>query len=310
MPRSIDLVREQESLRHHPRRRRRHADGPHQPHHQRRGRRAPCYAKVETFNPGQLDQGPDGDPDDRGRRARGHAQAGRHDHRGHVRQHRHGPRDRRGRQGLQVHLHDHRQAVEGEGRRAEGVRRRSDRLPDQRRARGSAVVLLGVVAARARSARTRGRRTSTTTCRTRRRTTSRPGPRSGSRPTAASRTWSSASAPAARSPAPAATSKEQNPKIKVWGIDTYGSVFKKYKETGIFDKHEIYPYITEGIGEDFLPKNVDFDVIDHFEKVTDKDAAIDDAAHRARGRASSPATPPDRRWPACCSCAITSPTTT
>src|SRR5258707_1443598 len=68
--------------------------------------------------------------------------------------------------------------------------------------------------------------------------------------------------------------KERNPTIKVWGIDTYGSVFKKYKETGIFDKHEIYPYITEGIGEDFLPKNVDFDVIDHFEKVTDKDAAI------------------------------------
>jgi cystathionine beta-synthase len=68
--------------------------------------------------------------------------------------------------------------------------------------------------------------------------------------------------------------KERNPKIKVWGIDTYGSVFKKYKETGIFDKNEIYPYITEGIGEDFLPKNVDFGVIDHFEKVTDKDAAI------------------------------------
>src|SRR5581483_1036991 len=68
--------------------------------------------------------------------------------------------------------------------------------------------------------------------------------------------------------------KEKNPRIKVWGIDTYGSVFKKYKETGVFDKHEIYPYITEGIGEDFLPRNVDFDVIDHFEKVTDKDAAI------------------------------------
>src|SRR6266566_4222800 len=68
--------------------------------------------------------------------------------------------------------------------------------------------------------------------------------------------------------------KERNPNIKVWGIDTYGSVFKKYKETGIFDKHEIYPYITEGIGEDFLPRNVDFDVIDSFEKVTDKDAAI------------------------------------
>jgi len=68
--------------------------------------------------------------------------------------------------------------------------------------------------------------------------------------------------------------KERNPKITVWGIDTYGSVFKKYKETGIFDKNEIYPYITEGIGEDFLPANVDFAVIDHFEKVTDKDAAL------------------------------------
>jgi len=68
--------------------------------------------------------------------------------------------------------------------------------------------------------------------------------------------------------------KERNPKIKIWGIDTYGSVFKKYKETGIFDKNEIYPYITEGIGEDFLPQNVDFSVIDAFEKVTDKDAAV------------------------------------
>jgi cystathionine beta-synthase len=68
--------------------------------------------------------------------------------------------------------------------------------------------------------------------------------------------------------------KERNSKIKVWGIDTYGSVFKKFKETGIFDKHEIYPYITEGIGEDFLPRNVDFAIIDHFEKVTDKDAAL------------------------------------
>ena len=68
--------------------------------------------------------------------------------------------------------------------------------------------------------------------------------------------------------------KEKNARIKVWGIDTYGSVFKKYKETGVFDQNEIYPYITEGIGEDFLPRNVDFGVIDHFEKVTDKDAAI------------------------------------
>lgn len=68
--------------------------------------------------------------------------------------------------------------------------------------------------------------------------------------------------------------KEQNPNVKIWGIDTYGSVFKKYHETGIFDENEIYSYITEGIGEDILPKNVDFSVIDGFTKVTDKDAAV------------------------------------
>ena len=68
--------------------------------------------------------------------------------------------------------------------------------------------------------------------------------------------------------------KEQNPDIKVWGVDTYGSVFKKYHETGIFDENEIYSYVTEGIGEDILPKNVDFSIIDGFTKVTDKDAAV------------------------------------
>jgi cystathionine beta-synthase len=68
--------------------------------------------------------------------------------------------------------------------------------------------------------------------------------------------------------------KEQNPDIISVGIDTYGSVFKKYKETGVFDENEIYPYLTEGIGEDILPKNVDFSMIDHFIKVTDKDAAV------------------------------------
>ena len=68
--------------------------------------------------------------------------------------------------------------------------------------------------------------------------------------------------------------KEKNPNIKIWGIDTYGSVFKKYHETGVFDNNEIYPYSTEGIGEDILPENVDFSIIDLFEKVTDKEAAI------------------------------------
>jgi cystathionine beta-synthase len=68
--------------------------------------------------------------------------------------------------------------------------------------------------------------------------------------------------------------KEKNPNIQILGIDTYGSVFKKLKETGEFDKNEIYPYITEGIGEDFVPQNVNLDLIDYFEKVTDKDAAL------------------------------------
>ena len=68
--------------------------------------------------------------------------------------------------------------------------------------------------------------------------------------------------------------KEKNKNIKIWGVDSYGSVYKKYHETGIFDENEIYPYITEGIGEDIIAKNVDFNLIDHFEKVTDKDGAI------------------------------------
>ncbi|MFT4754172.1 MAG: cystathionine beta-synthase [Salibacteraceae bacterium] len=68
--------------------------------------------------------------------------------------------------------------------------------------------------------------------------------------------------------------KEKNPDIQLWGVDSYGSVFKKYLETGEFDEKEIHSYLTEGIGEDILPKNVDFSIIDHFEKVTDKDAAV------------------------------------
>lgn len=68
--------------------------------------------------------------------------------------------------------------------------------------------------------------------------------------------------------------KQKKENIKIWGIDTYGSVYKKYHETGIFDPNEIYSYSTEGIGEDIIPKNVNFNLIDHFEKVKDKDAAL------------------------------------
>jgi cystathionine beta-synthase len=68
--------------------------------------------------------------------------------------------------------------------------------------------------------------------------------------------------------------KEKNPNIKIWAIDTYGSLLKKYHETGELDMNEVGSYITEGIGEDFVPQNYDMKAIDHFEKVTDKDGAV------------------------------------
>ena len=68
--------------------------------------------------------------------------------------------------------------------------------------------------------------------------------------------------------------KEKNPNIKVWAIDTYGSLLTKYFETGELDMKEVHPYITEGIGEDFVPQNYDMGVIDQFVKVTDKDGAV------------------------------------
>ena len=71
--------------------------------------------------------------------------------------------------------------------------------------------------------------------------------------------------------------KEQNPAIKIIGVDAYGSVLKKYWETGEFDKSEIYSYKVEGLGKTIIPGNVAFDLIDDFVKVTDRSSA-----HRAR----------------------------
>ncbi len=68
--------------------------------------------------------------------------------------------------------------------------------------------------------------------------------------------------------------KEKNPDIKVIGVDSVGSVYKVYFETGKFDKNEIKPYLTEGIGEDIIPGNVDFDMIDAVEQVNDKEAFL------------------------------------
>lgn len=68
--------------------------------------------------------------------------------------------------------------------------------------------------------------------------------------------------------------KEKNPSVKVWAIDSYGSLLKKYFDTGEIDQKEVYPYISEGFGEDFVPANYDMSVIDEFTKVTDKEGAI------------------------------------
>lgn len=67
--------------------------------------------------------------------------------------------------------------------------------------------------------------------------------------------------------------KEQNPKVKVIGVDAFGSVIKKYHETGEFDEKEIYPYRIEGLGKNLIPTATDFDVIDEFIKVTDEESA-------------------------------------
>ena len=68
--------------------------------------------------------------------------------------------------------------------------------------------------------------------------------------------------------------KEQNPDIKVIGIDSFGSVYKKYFETGEFDKNEIKPYMTEGIGEDIIPGTIDFSYVDQVIQVGDKESAL------------------------------------
>ena len=67
--------------------------------------------------------------------------------------------------------------------------------------------------------------------------------------------------------------KEVNPKIRIIGVDAYGSVLKKYHETGEFDSNEIYPYRIEGLGKNLIPDATDFDVIDQFIKVSDEDSA-------------------------------------
>ena len=232
------------------------------------------YAKIETTNPGNSIKDRMAVKMIEDAEKSGALKPGRDDHRGHLGQHRDGARHRRGRQGLQVRLHHHRQAVEGEGGRAQGLRRGRHRLPDQRRSRGPALLLLRVVTPREGSAELVEGEPVRQPVELRRALRA---DRAGNLGTDGRPTITHLVVGVGTGGTISGVGrflKEKNPQIKVWGIDTYGSVLKKYKETGILDKNEIYPYITEGIGEDFLPKNVDFSVIDHFEKVTDKDAAL------------------------------------
>ena len=187
----------EKNLQQHPGNNREYAVGASQSHSQGRCRRR-RLRQDRDHQSRQLDQGPDGGEDDRGRREVREAEAGRHDHRGHVGQHRHGARHRRGGQGLQVRLHHHRQAIEGKSRRAARLWRGSDRLPHRRRSRRSALLLFGVVAPRARDAQLlEGEPV--------RQSVERAGPLRADRPgnlgadrAARSITWWSASAPAAR----------------------------------------------------------------------------------------------------------------
>jgi cystathionine beta-synthase len=234
----------------------------------------PRSAKVETFNPGNSIKDRMAVKMIEDAEKKGPAEARRHHHRRHQRQHRHGPRDRRHRQGLQVHLHHHRQAVEGEGRRPAAFGAEVIVCPTNVDPEDPRSVLLGLLAPRARNAELVEGQPVRQPLELAKAHYESTGPE----------IWEQTEGKIDHLVVGVGTGgticgtgkylKEKNPSIKCWGIDTYGSVFKKYKETGIFDKHEIYPYVTEGIGEDFLPKNVDFSVIDHFEKVTDRDAAI------------------------------------
>ena len=167
--------------------------------------KADVLVKVETFNPGNSIKDRMAVKMIEDAERAGAAQAWRDHHRRDVGQHRDGVGDCGSREGLQVHFHDDRQAVEGESRRVEGVWGGSHRLPDERRSRGPSFVLLGVLAPGQRSAERLEGQSVPTTSPTHRRITSRPHRRSGSRPAARSTTWSSAWAPEGRSAASGAT---------------------------------------------------------------------------------------------------------
>ena len=181
-----------------PRHDRRHAAGAPLAH--RRRADAPDRRQARALQPRRLDQGPRRDPPDRGGGAGRAPEARRHDHRADLGQHRHRPGDRRAPEGLPRDRGDAGQDVEGEDRPAARLRRRGRGGADRRRARLAAVLLPRRRPPHARRSPAPSSPTSTPTRPTRRRTTRRPGRSCGARPAAASRTWSSASAPAARSP--------------------------------------------------------------------------------------------------------------
>ena len=182
-----------------------------------------------------------------------------------------GPRDRRDREGLYVHLHHDRQAEPGEDRRAPRLRRRGHRLPDGRRPDDP------------RSYYSVAKRLSEEIPNSfYPNQYDHPANTEAHYRTTGPELWEQTEGRITHYFAGAGTGgtisgttkylKEHNPDLQTIGVDPYGSVYYTYFHTGVFEDSEIYPYFTEGVGEDILAGNMDFSLVDDFVRVTDKEA--------------------------------------
>ena len=152
------------------------------------------------------------------------------------------------------------------------VRRARRRLPDRRRARGSAQLLPGRAAHRATRRPTASTRTSTTTPPTPRRTTSRPGPRSGSRRAASSTSSSPGMGTGGTISGAGSSSRRRSRRLKIVGVDPVGSLYYDFVKTGRITKP--FSYKVEGIGEDFFPTTMNLKILDDIVRVDDKECFL------------------------------------
>ena len=252
-----------------------------------RGIRTPVYAQGRVLQSRRHRQGPHRAADHRAGRARGRAQAGRHDRRRHERQHRRRARDRGGAQGLQVHLHDARQDVAGEGAAAQGVRRRGDHHADGGAARSSRQLRDDGQAHRAGDAERDSREPVLQSA----------NPEAHYDTTGPElweqirrqdhalrrRGWNRRHDHRRRP----LFLKEKNPKIKIIAGDPVGSILAEFWRSKGERKPEGVPYKVEGIGQDKIPGTLDMSVIDDFRTVSDAIRSRWRAGSRARKDCSS-----------------------